>query len=76
MSRICALGSALGLCVYRQTVAGLDAHKREKVRRKAGEPRADSAVSDSRAPNESPSKPMGLKKTHILLSRTVNTHTS
>lgn len=32
------MDSALGLCVYRQTVAGLDTHKWEKVRRKAGEP--------------------------------------
>lgn len=32
-----ALVSALGLCVYTQTVAGLDTHKWAKVKRKAGE---------------------------------------
>lgn len=63
---MCALGSALQLCVYIQTAASLDTHKWVKVKRKAEEPVLIQLLACSAA-NELQSKQSEEKNVHTLI---------
>lgn len=64
---MCALGFALGLCVYRQTAASLDAHKCAKSEEKSRGGCADSAVHARSAVNGFQSKMCVRKEMHTIL---------
>lgn len=64
---MCALGFALGLCVYRQTAASLDTHKCAKSEEKNRGDCADSAVHARSAVNGFQSKLCVRKEMHTVL---------